>query len=66
MIGQKQATRVKVIHKLITCQPLKPFKQSGRKSERPVEEPHLGKGKTRAVFQAEGNVEVVKDKLFML
>jgi hypothetical protein len=35
----------------------------GRKSKKPAGEPHLGKGKTRAVFQAEGNVEVVIEKL---
>jgi hypothetical protein len=28
----------------------------GRKSEKPVEEPHLDKGKNRAVFKAEGKV----------
>jgi hypothetical protein len=35
----------------------------GQKLEKPVREPHLGKGKTRAVFQGEGNVEVVIEKL---
>jgi hypothetical protein len=59
LIGRKQVARVKVIHKLSTYQPLKPFGQYrrmliGRKM--PVREPHLGKRKTRAVFQAEGNV----------
>jgi hypothetical protein len=69
LIGRKQAARVKVIHKLITYQPLKPFRQYtgrmliSRKSERPVGEPHLGKCKTSDVFQAEGNVEVVIEKL---
>jgi hypothetical protein len=35
----------------------------GRKSVRPLGESHLSKGKTRAVFHAEGNVEVVIEKL---
>jgi hypothetical protein len=34
----------------------------GRESERPVGDPQLGEGKTMAIFQKEGNVEVVIEK----